>query len=164
MESIETLIPDNEGNHLVVVLTFYDNSQKTDTFQIPSEFADIEIADISIEKLELSQPLGIRAFFKMCQWLIMQFSQYSNTVFFFICSTDPLETNHDKVAPELYRWNLFEALYKRYVMILDKGGIDSKEIIVGPNGYQTYARIFYRASQTPVIHLVVAHLNNKYNQ
>lgn len=49
-------------------------------------------------------------------------------------------------------------------MILDKGGIDSKEIIVGPNGYQTYARVFYRASQTPVIHLVVAHLNNKYNQ
>lgn len=85
MESIETLIPDNEGNHLVVVLTFYDNSQKTDTFQIPSEFADIEIADISIEKLELSQPLGIRALFKMCQWLIMQFSQYSNTVFSFIC-------------------------------------------------------------------------------
>lgn len=35
MESIETLIPDNEGNHLVVVLTFYDNSQKTDTFRYP---------------------------------------------------------------------------------------------------------------------------------
>lgn len=30
MEPIETLIPDNEGNHLVVVLTFYeDKNQKT---------------------------------------------------------------------------------------------------------------------------------------
>lgn len=28
MEPIETLIPDNEGNHLVVVLTFYGNVAK----------------------------------------------------------------------------------------------------------------------------------------
>lgn len=26
MESVETLIPDNEGNHLVVVLNFYEFS------------------------------------------------------------------------------------------------------------------------------------------
>lgn len=48
MESVETLIPDNEGNHLVVVLNFYDDSQKTDTFLIPPEFAQLEIADIAI--------------------------------------------------------------------------------------------------------------------
>ena len=28
METVETLIPDNEGNHLVVVLSFYEDSQK----------------------------------------------------------------------------------------------------------------------------------------
>ena len=28
MESVETLIPDNEGNHLVVVLNFYEDNQK----------------------------------------------------------------------------------------------------------------------------------------
>lgn len=31
MESVETLIPDNEGNHLVVVLNFYEDNQKADT-------------------------------------------------------------------------------------------------------------------------------------
>ena len=35
MESIETIIPDNEGNHLVIVLSFYDDNDKTGTFQIP---------------------------------------------------------------------------------------------------------------------------------
>ena len=51
METVETLIPDNEGNHLVVVLSFYEEDQKNDTFKIPTEFANLEIADISIEKL-----------------------------------------------------------------------------------------------------------------
>lgn len=37
MDSIEILIPDKVGNHLVVALTFYDDSIKTDTFQIPEE-------------------------------------------------------------------------------------------------------------------------------
>lgn len=46
MESIETLIPDNEGNHLVVILYFYDDRDKADTFQIPSEFMGLSIADI----------------------------------------------------------------------------------------------------------------------
>ncbi len=76
MESVETLIPDNEGNHLVVVLNFYEDSQKTGTFQIPSEFTGLDIADISIEKLNLDRPLGLRAFHKMCQWLIEQFMQF----------------------------------------------------------------------------------------
>lgn len=58
MESVETLIPDNEGNHLVVVLNFYEDSQKADTFQIPPEFTELEIADIAIEKLYLDKPLG----------------------------------------------------------------------------------------------------------
>ena len=58
MESVDTLIPDNEGNHLVVVLTFYDEYQKANTFQIPPEFTKLEIADIAIEKLNLEQPLG----------------------------------------------------------------------------------------------------------
>lgn len=48
MESVETLIPDNEGNHLVVVLNFYEDSQKNGTFQIPLEFTGLDIADISI--------------------------------------------------------------------------------------------------------------------
>lgn len=108
MESVETLIPDNEGNHLVVVLNFYEDSQKADTFRIPHEFTELEIADIAIEKLYLDQPLRLRAFYRMCQWLIEQFVQFPNAVFSFICSTEPLETNHSSIAPEQYRWNLFE--------------------------------------------------------
>lgn len=163
MESVETLIPDNEGNHLVVVLNFYEEGQKTDTFQIPSEFSKLEIADIAIEKLNLDQPLGLRAFYRMCQWLVEQFEQFPNAVFSFICSTDPLETNHKGIAPEQYRWNLFEYFYKHNIDILKKLGIESKDIIVGSDGYQSFARVFYRTSHAPVIHLVTAHLESKYH-
>ena len=162
MEAIETLIPDNEGNHLVVVLSFYEDSQKNATFQIPPEFIGLEIADISIEKLEINQPLGIRAFHKMCQWLLEQLLQFPNAVFSFICSTDPLKTNHNMIAPEQYRWNLFEAFYYRNIDRLSTLGIESKDIVVGPNGYQTFARVFYRSIHAPVIHLVISHLNSKY--
>lgn len=163
MESIETLIPDNEGNHLVVVLNFYDDSQKTDTFLIPPEFAQLEIADIAIEKLNLDQPLRLRAFHRMCQWLTEQFILFPNAVFSFICSTSPLETNHKDITPEQYRWNLFEYFYQHNINRLIKLGIESKDIIVGPDGYQSFARVFYRTSHAPVIHLVIAHLENKYN-
>lgn len=163
MESVETLIPDNEGNHLVVVLNFYDDSQKTATFRIPSEFTELEIADIAIEKLYLDQPLGLRAFNGMCQWLVEQFVQFPNAVFSFICSTDYLETNHRFIAPEQYRWNLFEYFYLHNLDKLKKLGIESKDIIVGPDGYQSFARVFYRTSHAPIIHLVIAHLENKYH-
>ena len=164
MESVETLIPDNKGNHLVVVLNFYEYSQKTETFQIPPEFTDLEIADIAIEKLDMNKYLGLRAFYRMCDWLIEQLTQFPNAVFSFICSTDPLETNHVMLSPEQYRWNLFEAFYQRNIDKLYQRGIESKNIIVGPKGYQTFARVFYRTSHAPVIHLVITHLNNKYRQ
>lgn len=163
MESIETLIPDNEGNHLVVVLYFYDYNDKTSTFQIPQEFAELDIADININKLALDKPLKIGAFFKMCRWLLEQFLIYPNAVFSFICSTDPLETHHANIQPEQYRWNLFESLYNRKRPELIKFGIKSTDIIVGPKDYQTYARVFYRDKHSPIIHLVIAHLNNKYS-
>ncbi len=163
METAETLIPDNEGNHLVVVLNFYEDSQKIDTFRIPPEFTELEIADISIEKLYLDQPLGLRAFYGMCQWLVEQFLQFPKAVFSFICSTDPLETNHSSIAPEQYRWNLFEYFYQYNIDRLKEIGIESKDIIVGPDGYQSFARVFYRVSHAPIIHLVIAHLENKYH-
>lgn len=53
MDSIETLIPDHGGNHLVVVLCFYDDTDKVSSFQIPEELTDLDIADISISKLEV---------------------------------------------------------------------------------------------------------------
>ena len=163
MESVETLIPDNEGNHLVVVLNFYEDNQKTDTFQIPLEFAELEIADIAIEKLYIDQPLGLRAFNRMCQWLVEQFVQFPNAVFSFICSTDSLETNHSSISPEQYRWNLFEYFYQHNIDRLKKLGIESKDIIVGPDGFQSFARVFYRTSHAPVIHLVITYLKNKYH-
>ena len=33
----------------IIVLTFYDEYQKTNTFQIPSEFTELEIADIAMK-------------------------------------------------------------------------------------------------------------------
>lgn len=164
MEYIETLIPDNEGNHLVVALGFYDKTDKSTTFHIPEEFASLEIADISINKIDLDKPLNLRAFFKMCQWLIDQISIFPNAVFSFVCSTDYLETHHQGISPELYRWNLFNNLYIRCLPKLLVMGIDSKDIIVGPDGYQTFAKVFYRTQLAPIIHIVAEHLHNKYRE
>lgn len=139
MDSIEILIPDNEGNHLVVALTFYDNTAKIDTFQIPEEFECLDIADISINKLDLDKPLHLRAFFKMCEWLIEQFLLFPNAVFSFITSTDLLDTNHRDIEPVQYRWNLFEFFYQRNISKLYELGIESKDIIIGPEDYHTFA-------------------------
>lgn len=163
MESIETLIPDNEGNHLVVVLNFYDDIIKTGAFQIPGDFLNFDIADISITKLDLDKPLGLRAFFKMNQWLMDQLTMFPNVIFSFICSTEPLATNHPEISPEQYRWNLFEHFYKRNISKLIEMGIESKDIIVGPDGFQTFARVFYRSNHSPIIHIAINHLTNKYN-
>ncbi len=162
MESIETLIPDREGNYLVVVLSFYDRSDKTETFQIPPEFGDLDIADISIAKIELDKPLHLRAFHGMCRWLIEQFKIFPNAVFSFICSTDPLETHHTDIDPQEYRWDLFEYFYRRNREELNCMGVSAKDIIVGPEGFQTFAKVFYRETHAPIIHLVVDHLVNKY--
>ncbi len=163
METIETLIPDNEGNHLVVVLSFYEENDKTDTFNIPTEFAGLNIADISIEKLNLCAPLHLHAFFEMCRWLWSQFLLYPNTVFSFICSTDPLDTRHAHLASERYRWNLFEYFYQRNRPKLEEACVRSKDIVVGPEGFQTFARVFYRDVHAPVINLVIEHLTHKYS-
>lgn len=162
MATIETLIPDDEGNHLVVVLYFYDDIDKTATFQIPQEFSDLDIADININKLDLEKPLGLRAFFRMCRWLIAQFEMFPDSVFSFICSTDELETKRKDFRPELYRWNLFECLYSRFIPRLSALGVKSKDITVGPSGFQTYAKVFYRQKHAAIIHLVSEHLENKY--
>lgn len=162
MDSVETLIPDNEGNHLVVVLAFYDYSEKISTFCIPQEFAELDIIDISINKIDLNKPLALRAFYKMCQWLIEQTNTFSNAVFSFICSTDSLDSRHKDMNPEQYRWNLFEYFFQRNISRLSTMGITSQAIIVGPEGYQTYARVFYRSKHSPLIHLVINHLTNKY--
>lgn len=160
METIETLIPDNGGNHLVVVLYFYEDIDKANTFLIPQEFINLDIADININKLDQNKPLKVRAFFKMCHWLSQQFMLYPNSVFSFICSTDPLQTHHPDIKPEQYRWNLFESLYFRYHKNLEHSGIRSK--ISGPAGYQTYARVFFRDKHAPIIHFVTDHICSKF--
>jgi hypothetical protein len=162
METIETLIPDNEGNHLVVVLYFYDKEDMVSTYQIPVEFTELDIADINITKLDLKKPVRIRAFFEMCRWLWEQFMLYPNAVFSFICSTDSIETRRPDILPQQYRWNLFENFYMRYNSKLNELGIHSKDIVVGPSGFQTYARVFYRDRHSSIIHLVISNLNDKY--
>ena len=68
----------------MVVLYFYDDLNKINAFQIPTEFHEIDIADINIRKLNLEKPLAYSAFNKMCKWLLEQFLLYPNFVFSFI--------------------------------------------------------------------------------
>lgn len=163
MITIETLVPDNQGNHLVVVLYFYDNANKINAFHIPTEYHDIEIADININKLDSEKPLGLIAFNKMCDWLTEQFMLYPNAVFSFICSLEPLENYHHQLSPEKYRWNLFDILFHRNLRKLEKLGIHSKHIIVGKDPYKTDARIFYRDKHAPLVYIVESHIKEKYS-
>lgn len=162
MDTIETLIPDNKGNHLVVVLYFYDEIDKRHTFLIPEEYQNLEIADINIRKLDLEKPLGVKSLFKLCDWLIDQFMMFPNAIFSFICSMEDLVLRHSAITPEEYRWKLFEALYHRSLKRLQSLDINSISIIVGPEGYQADARIFYRPRHSSIVHIVESHLKNKY--
>ena len=76
MDSLENLISDNEGNHLLVALDFYDEEYKMRYLQIPAEFAEVEVADISIEKNDLDSPLSYRAFSRLICWLLHQFDAH----------------------------------------------------------------------------------------
>ena len=100
----------------------------------------------------------------MCKWLIEQFILYPKTVFSFTCSTAPLETNHGFLQPEKYRWSLFECLYQRIRPTLQEIGINSNDIVIGPEYYQTDARVFYRNRHAPIVHIVESHLKDKYEE
>lgn len=163
MEKIEELIPDNEGNHLVVVLNFYDKSDRINQLHIPAEFFELDIADICIETLDRSRPLGVRALLKMCDWLLEQMLMFPNAVFSFVCSTQSLDTNHSGLPPEKYRWRLFESLYIRKSGVLAEYGIRSENIVVGPEGYESFAKVFYRDKHAPIIYVVAEHLRCKFN-
>lgn len=157
---MEYIIPDNKGNHLMVALDFYDNAYKQETLQIPEEYSDIEIADISIEKVYLDKPIHFSAFFEMNKWLLNQFLGHSNAIFCFICSIDELDNNHQDIEPQLYRWKLFDRLCQR---MIGKGNFNIQDVIVGPEGYQSYGRAFYRSKHAPIVHLIVSHLQEKQN-
>ncbi len=161
MEQIEAQFSDNEGNHLMVALDFYDKDCMQTTFCIPPEFSDIDIVDISITKLFLDQPIKPVAFFKMSSWLLEQFEKLNGVVFTYICSTDELFTNHKGVEPQFYRWRLFDRLMERKASSMSRIGI--QDVIIGPEGlgFQTYGRAFYKQEQAPIIHIVVSYLRDK---
>ncbi len=158
METIEQTFSDNEGNHLLVALCFYDDDYKTSTLFIPEEFLDIEVADIEISKAFTDKPINPVVFFRMSAWLLEQFLMRDNAIFTFICSTDELETNHPNILPQQYRWNLFDALFKRYC---DRASINHQDIVIGPEGHESYARAFYRDSHAPIIHVMTGYLKEK---
>lgn len=110
MKTIKTTISDKQGNHLLVALDFCDYYYKHDSLNIPDEFADIDIVDISIEKVYLDKPISINVFFKLSKWLLHQFELNENAIFTYICSTDELTTNHIQIEPQEYRWKLFDTL------------------------------------------------------
>lgn len=161
MAIIEEIFSDNEGNHLMVALDFCDDIYKQGTLQIPEEFADVDIVDISIEKVYLSKPINPIVFFKMSSWLLSQFETYNNAIFTYICSTDELATNHLSVKPQKYRWLLFDRLLER-INCSDK--LNCQDVIVGTDEYQTFGRAFYRDRHAPIIHIVTSHLEDKQNR
>ena len=159
MKSIEHTFSDNEGNHLLVALYFCDNDYKRNSLHIPEEYIDIEIVDIDITKVYVEKPIHFGVFFRMSSWLLMQFEKYDKAVFNYICSMDDLNTNHSELKPQIYRWNLFDRLYQRLASDLN---IRVQDVVVGPSDYQSMGRAFYRDSHAPVIHVVAAYLQEKY--
>lgn len=161
MKCIRTTISDNRGNHLLVALDFCDDFYKQQALQIHEEFSNIDIIDISIEKVYLNKPIGVSVFFKLSEWLLNEFSSLPNAIFTYICSTDELSSNHNEILPQEYRWKLFDVLSNR---INSKLNMNIQDVIVGPDGYQTFGRAFYRDKHSPIIHIIASHLQEKQNQ
>lgn len=162
MEPIKQTFSDNEGNHLLVALYFCDNEYKLDSLHIPEEYSNVDIVDIDITKAFVEKPIHHNVFFRMSAWLMKQFESHENAIFTFICSTDDLNSNHKDLLPQKYRWRLFDTLY-RYQQRKSgfKDSINTMDVIIGPIGYQTFGRAFYRAKHTPIVHIVSDYLQEK---
>lgn len=161
MDSLENLISDNEGNHLLVALDFYDDEYKMRYLHIPEEFAEVEVADISIEKNILDRPLNYRAFSRLTGWLLQQYDAHPDAIFTFICSIDPIQTRHHDILPQEYRWRLFDTLFLRAMALRPYSDIMIQDVIIGPEGFQSFGRAFYRMRHSPLIHLIASHLRDK---
>lgn len=160
MESIEHIFSDGEGNHLLVALCFCDDDYKRHSLHIPEEYLDTRIIDIDITKAYVDRPINPVVFFKMSAWLFSQFEELNDSLFTYICSFDDLTTRHDCISPQEYRWNLFNKLYERQLGTIDST-VHIQDVIVGPDGFQSFARAFYRDCHAPVIHLIASYLREK---
>ena len=158
MESIERRFSDKEGNHLLVALCFCDDDYKRDSLHIPFEYTDIKVIDINITKAYVEKPIHFSVFFKMSSWLLQEFEKNDDAIYTFICSTDELSTNHPDFLPQEFRWELFDKLYKRKSNTFQ---INIQDAVVGPAGYQSLGRAFYRDKHAPIINIIVAYLQEK---
>lgn len=161
MEQTNTLekeFSDNRGNHLLVALNFCDDEYKRISFQIPEEFLDIEVVDIVIEKAQPDRPLHFVALFKMAQWLTEQFHVWDNAIFTFICSMEELESNHHDIKPHLYRWKLFDLLFRR---VCNNDEIHFRDAEIGSGDFQTFGRAFYHQKHAPIIHIIADYIKEK---
>ena len=158
MESIEQIFSDKEGNHLLVALCFYDIEYKQEVLFIPEEYSNTKIIDISITKAYIDKPIHYSVFFRMSSWLLKEFEEQEDVIFTFICSTEELNTNHPDILPQEFRWKLFDKLYQRQVNNLQ---LRVQDIVVGPEGYQSLSRAFYRDKHTPIINIIVTYLQEK---
>lgn len=162
MDPIKQTFSDNEGNHLLVALYFCDDEYKQESLHIPEEFSTVEIVDIDITKAFIDKPIHYNVFFRMSRWLMMQFKLHENAIFTFICSTDELNSNHKDLLPQNYRWQLFDSLFKHQKKELaGNENINITDVIIGPVGYQTFGRAFYRTKHTPIVHIVSSYLDEK---
>ena len=94
----------------------------------------------------------------MSSWLLKEFEEQEDVIFTFICSTEELNTNHPDILPQEFRWKLFDKLYQRQVNNLQ---LRVQDIVVGPEGYQSLSRAFYRDKHTPIINIIVTYLQEK---
>ena len=89
------------------------------------------------------------------------FEKHENMIFTFICSTEELDTNHPDILPQEFRWALFDALYHHQA---DTSKINIQDAVVGPTGYQSLGRVFYRDIHSPIIHVIADYLQEKQQQ
>ncbi len=158
MKSIEQTFSDKKGNHLLVALCFCDDNYKRDSLHIPEEYLDVNVVDISITKAFIDTPIHFSVFFRMSSWLLEEFNNQENAIFTFICSTDELDNNHPDFLPQEFRWSLFDKLYIRQP---DKTQVNIQDVIIGPEGYRSFGRAFYRNRHIPTINLIVAYIQDK---
>ena len=141
----------------MVALDFCDDQYKLLALNIPEEFANVEICEISIEKYYLDKGIHFSAFFKMGTWLLEQFNLHPNAIFTYVCALGDLQTNHSAYRPQFYRWKLFNTIQNR----LKFDGVLVQDVVIGEGDNCIYAKAFYRDCHRPIIHLITTYLTDK---
>jgi hypothetical protein len=163
MQEITYRIPDKKGNQLLVALLAYDNQEKINELQIPEEFADVDIIEVSITKEYVDQPIEPVVFLRLTTLLLREFNKRHNAVFFYQVSFEEnLQQHHSNLRDVDYRASLFDLLQQRVQNSVEAADILVCDSEVGVEEYSNPIRIYFRERHRSIVQCVAENVARKY--